>query len=99
MPEVQKPVLEHAAPKANQNQGLEGRLADEATTLMQIPGPYFAIFEDQVLLPILTLLHRATVQALHTCGLEETPQHEVERWLDSLPVNPSVTARGQQSEL
>jgi hypothetical protein len=28
MPEVQKPVLEHAAPKADQNQGLDGRLAD-----------------------------------------------------------------------
>jgi hypothetical protein len=32
---VQKPVLEHAAPKANQNQGLDSRLADEATALMQ----------------------------------------------------------------
>lgn len=30
MPEVQKPVLEHAAPKADQNQGLDGRLADES---------------------------------------------------------------------
>jgi hypothetical protein len=36
MPEMQKPVLEHAAPKANQNQGLDGHLADEATTSMQI---------------------------------------------------------------
>jgi len=36
MPEMQKPVLEHAAPKANQNQGLDGHLADEATALMQI---------------------------------------------------------------
>jgi hypothetical protein len=35
MPEMQKSVLEHAAPKANQNQGLESRLADEATALMQ----------------------------------------------------------------
>jgi hypothetical protein len=38
MPEVQKPVLEHAAPKANQNQGLDSHLADEATGLMQIAG-------------------------------------------------------------
>jgi hypothetical protein len=35
MPEMQKPLLEHAAPKANQNQGLDGHLADEATALMQ----------------------------------------------------------------
>ena len=35
MPEMQKPVLEHAAPKANQNQGLDSHLADEATALMQ----------------------------------------------------------------
>ena len=35
MPEMQKPVLEHAAPKANQNQGLDSHLADEATDLMQ----------------------------------------------------------------
>lgn len=28
MPEVQKPVLEHAAPEANQTPGLAGRLAD-----------------------------------------------------------------------
>jgi hypothetical protein len=35
MPEMQKPVLEHAAPKANQNQRLDGHLADEGTTSMQ----------------------------------------------------------------
>ena len=29
MPEMQKSVLEYAAPKANQNQGLESHLADE----------------------------------------------------------------------
>lgn len=28
MPEVQKSVLEHAAPKADQNQGLDGQLTD-----------------------------------------------------------------------
>ena len=28
LPEMQKSVLEHAAPEANQNQGLAGRLAD-----------------------------------------------------------------------
>ena len=30
MPEVQKPVLEHAAPKANQTPRLDGRLADDS---------------------------------------------------------------------
>jgi hypothetical protein len=38
MPEMQKSVLEYAAPKANQNQGLESHLADEskdASALMQ----------------------------------------------------------------
>ena len=30
MPEMQKPVLEHAAPKADQNQRLGGRLADSS---------------------------------------------------------------------
>lgn len=33
MPEVQKPVLEHAAPKAIQNQGLDGQLT--STTIPQ----------------------------------------------------------------
>ena len=30
MPEMQKSVLEYAAPKANQNQGLESHLAEES---------------------------------------------------------------------
>jgi hypothetical protein len=30
MPEMQKPVLEHAAPKANQTPRLDGRLADNS---------------------------------------------------------------------
>jgi hypothetical protein len=101
MPEVQKPVLEHAAPKANQNQGLDGHLADEAATLMQnAEFPPATISEYRILLPILTLLHQVSVKALHSVGLEETPLHEVERWLDSLPTrNPSVASLAHRSVL
>lgn len=78
MPEMQKPVLEHAAPKANQNQRLDGHLANEAATSMQITVETCAdvsprVKELQILLPVLTIMNQVTLQALRSLGFEEGP--------------------------
>jgi hypothetical protein len=81
MPEVQKPVLEHAAPKANQNQGLDSRLAsesEEAAALMQIPGEYSSRFRQRA---------RQALEAVNTLSLALTDHNHQwtkrERWLYS----------------
>lgn len=84
MPEVQKPVLEHAAPKANQNQGLASRLASESewpAALMQIRdepcSDVSARSEElKILLPYLTIMNQVALQVLRSVGLEEVPPLE-----------------------
>ena len=81
MPEVQKPVLEHAAPKANQNQGLDSRLAsesEEATLSMQAGSKTFSRFGKRA---------RESLDAINTLSLALTEHHHQwtkrERWLYS----------------
>jgi hypothetical protein len=83
MPEMQKPVLEHAAPKANQNQGLDSRLAGEskeATLSMQAEGEFFDYQRQETISETLQRFAKRT-QDLYRIGVLP----ELERILGRAP--------------
>jgi hypothetical protein len=71
MPEMQKPVLEHAAPKANQNQGLDSHLAYGATTSMQTEGEFFGYQRRETISETLQRFAKRTQGLYQTGALPE----------------------------